>query len=143
LSPLVSAHYNKHTVTNPLAPRGVSIVEALAAGFVLTIVLMTLLDLLPASLLAVSRARHTETATNLARSLIEDRRAAGFGLFDTPPTLTPLVEDGTTFVPQFQVVDVSAQANPARVKAIRVVVVWQEHGGLRSLSQELWLAYVP
>jgi hypothetical protein len=53
------------------------------------------------------------------------------------------MDDNTAFTPVLQVVDVSAQANPAWVKAVRVTVLWDEHGGPRSVSQELWMSSVP
>ncbi len=124
-------------------PRGFSVLEALVAGFVLTVILMTVLDLLPASLLAVGRSRHTVVANALARSILEGQRASGFSNFDHTPALTPVIDDNTTFTPLFEVVDVSAQANPARVKGIRVTVTWTEHSRLRSVSQELWESNVP
>ncbi|HEY4002215.1 MAG TPA: hypothetical protein VGO93_25305 [Candidatus Xenobia bacterium] len=119
--------------------------EVLVSGFVLTIILVAVLNFLPSSLLAIGHARRVLTATSLARSVVENQRAAGFSQFDQPPQtpLTDLTDDGTTFHPLLQTLDVSAQADPTRVKGIRVTVLWDEHGSTQSVYQELWICNVP
>lgn len=117
--------------------RGMTLLEAIVAGFILIVATFSLLNLYPLGRLAVRRGEQTLQADNLASSILSQQRGRPFSELE-PATLRPdPVRIGGT---EYRVrVDIASPVEGSSdLRAIRVTVTW-EFRGRRELVQEVWV----
>lgn len=129
--------------------RGLSLIETILAASILSLVIMILFNLYPATMVAVRRAEHRLQASGWAQSLLEDARGMPFsslaamipsgqtssGALDASTLSPPLYRkiptqpDGTNYGITLEVFIPSTgqpPSTPLRLVGTRAVVTWGE-----------------
>ena len=123
--------------------RGFSLLEAVLALFLLSLITILLANLLPSSRLTIKKGENRYQAQLLAESVLDRTRAERFdqlALGNT--TLDPEERGGTTYQLTREVGTVDG--HPAdRLLSIKVRVTWREKTGDLELVRETYLANVP
>ena len=106
-------------------PSGLQLIEVVIAGFVFFLVSLFVLNLLPTSLWAVSKAETRMTAEAHAFSTLEQLRGQAFasheiGDFSAPPRTVDGIELLTTYT-----VSEVEDSDPQLIKDIEVTVAWR------------------
>ena len=132
--------------------RGVSLVEVVMAASLLSLVMLFLFNIIPASAIATRGAEHRLAADSLAQSVLDQAASLPFGsLVDgtydaASPGLLGLadqrLEDGTLLVVRATISPSPGGAPRTRLLLVRVEVTWRERTRNPVLVRELQLSAV-
>jgi Tfp pilus assembly protein PilV len=111
--------------------RGISLIETLIAGLVFSVTFFVIISLYPAGLLGMRQGQQWVGATNLAQSLLEQRRASYASLADEAGDQTV---DGIAYHYKIQVGP--SPDGTAEVKRVLVTVSWKDGQVDRQTSLE-------
>lgn len=112
--------------------RGVSLLETLLAGVLLSITLFVILSLFPSSQLAIRQSQQVTRASELAQTLLEECRAQKWDAMEPRSGNAEL--EGLSLVYALTVHD--SPDGTAGVKRLAVEVRWKDGGYERSLARE-------
>lgn len=123
--------------------RGHSLVEVLFSATLLAFVIMGILQLLPASSLALETSRQQAHAEDIAATVLEERRGQPFGTLTVgaPLALPAVTVDGTTYDSTVEIHSV-VDEDVRFVKGIRVVVTWVRRDVTHTFTRDAWIANV-
>jgi Tfp pilus assembly protein PilV len=108
--------------------------ETIVALFIFSLVLMTLFNIFPNSIVATHRSQEAGTADSLADSILEQYRARPFSqLTPEEVTLDPVERAGVTYTPMVRVTIPSPDSS---VRTVRVTVQAQEGNATRQTVRE-------
>lgn len=125
-------------------PRGASLLEAVAALFLLSLVLIFLLNLLPSARLTDLRAENRLQAGTLAQSALARAQAGSFdALVVGQKTDLGDVTCGTTVFDQQEQVAAVSGSGADRLRDVTVTVRWREKTGPQKLVREVYVTNVP
>lgn len=121
-----------------LKVRGLTMVETIVAATVLSLILMSVLTLLPGAMALVERNKQTNVATYLAHDLLEGQAARPFptltlGTETLPDTLVPAPYKATATISAVDGYTVE------RLKSIKVRVEWPYKDRTLLVEQELYV----
>lgn len=122
--------------------RGLTLVESIVSFFLITFVILSLLNLFPGAMMANRRSELRLLAQSRADQVLETARAGGFvnlKLGGAAPL--EVVLEGTTFSSQLEVLEVPGHA-PDSLKSLRVTVNWKAGGKPQQLVREVWMSNV-
>jgi len=124
--------------------RGLTLVETIVATSLLALVLLALLNLLPASLASMRRAEHQLRAEQIAQEHLEKVRELPFekltlGLLNPAPAAE--TASGVSFTPAVEIYALPG-SDPDLLRRVRVKVSWEFRGRHHQLSQETYRAHV-
>jgi len=110
---------------------------------ILGLLVMVIFNLFPSSVLAVRQAERRLKATEIAQSLLEQKRAQSFDELGTGAALPPVEgEDGTVYRPVFTPFAVDG-CDEHYLRGVRITVAWKVHEMSYSLSQECYVCNIP
>ena len=114
------------------------IAETAVAASLLCLLLITVLNLFPSALAAVSSSRQTQTANMLAQNALESFAARPFsGLTTGTQTLTEIsVPEGFTLLVEVREVE---GYDPEFLKSVRATVNWKYRAQEKQVQQELYV----
>ena len=116
--------------------RGISLLETIFAGLLLSVTFFVILSLYPSSQLGLRQAHQVTRASELAQSLLEARRAAAF---DELANLAGVADlEGLKLAYEVQVEN--SPDGTDGVKQVAVNVSWQDGSIQRSLARESRIA---
>lgn len=119
--------------------RAFSLLETVFAIALVGFILILVVNLVPSSVLAVRRGEEQLQAENLARSVLEEARAAPFSALavgtSTPPSPDP------NFTLSREVFAVP-NASVDRTLGVRVTVGWSRSGRPQQIVREVWVSSV-
>ena len=127
--------------------QGMSLIETIYATLLLGFIALFLLNLYPASFVAIKRGESTFTADNFASSILEDIRSRSYGNV-TPsnlPTDQSQTFGGIEYTPVIQVIYLPNDPNltytpdPNHVKSASVTVSWYYSNLLHQVVHEAYL----
>ncbi len=119
--------------------RGFSLIESIICISLLLLAVLLIMNLVPASWVAVNQAEQRLFAGNLAQSLLEEQRGIAFENL-APATLPPVTRTGATFNPQIEVIPVPGYD---RLKTVRVRVTWDSRAVHHEELREVVLCRAP
>ena len=125
--------------------RGLTLVETILATFVISVVLMAILQMLPASALASKKAECKIQANALAASALDTQMARGFTAVahqQGHDLELPDVDSGGVVYHLTVTVQDAPQPRPTLLKVVRCTVEWNFAGQDFSTTQEAWLSVV-
>lgn len=110
--------------------------------FLISMLMILLLNLYPGSVLAVRRAEQIQRADRIAQSILSDGLARPFGslVIGQVEDMSPVVQAGVTFGRRLEVVAVDG--DPNLIKGLRATVSWDE-GLQRKVVHEVWMPKIP
>jgi hypothetical protein len=112
--------------------RGVSLLETLLAGVLLSITFFVILSLFPSSQLAIRQSQQVTRASELAQTLLEECRAQKWESMQ--PRSGSAEMEGLTLLYDLTVHD--SPDGTAGVKRLAVQIRWKDGGYDRSLARE-------
>lgn len=119
--------------------------ETILATFVVSLVILAILQMLPSSALATKKAECKIQACALAVSALDGQLARGFTAVANQQgrdlDLPDVENGGVTYQLTIQVTD-TPQPRPTLVKVVRCTVEWSFAGQDFSTTQEAWLSKV-
>ncbi|HXE73734.1 MAG TPA: hypothetical protein VNO81_13815 [Candidatus Nitrosotenuis sp.] len=124
--------------------RGLSLAETILAGFVLSILMIAMFDIFPASAVAVRRAELQLQADAIAQKYLETWRSKDFADLATGPVSPPPEEElykDVVFRPAVEVFTVPG-ASADYLKGVRVSVSWQYREKTFQITHEAWICNV-
>lgn len=125
--------------------RGLTLMETILATFVVSLVILAILQMLPASALATRKAECKIQACSLAISALDGQLARGFTAVANQQgrdlELPDVESGGVVYHRTVQVVD-APQPRPTLVKVVRCTVEWNFGGQDFTTTQEAWLSKV-
>lgn len=124
--------------------RGYSLLEAVAALFLLSLITILVLDLLPSTRLTIRHGENRYQAQQLAQSALARAEAGNFD--DLVVGESRALDDQTRGQVTFELerkVQTVAGHDPARLRRVAVTVRWQERTGAKSITREVYVARVP
>lgn len=127
-----------------MVARGLTLVETIVATSLLALVLLALLNLLPASLASMRRAEHQLRAEQIAQEHLEKVRELPFEKLALGPfNPAPAVETagGVRFTPALEIYALPG-SDPNLLRRLRVSVTWEFQGRHHQMSQETYRAHV-
>ena len=116
---------------------GLSLLETVISGFVLTLVIIFVASLFPGSLLAIQTSESLIQADYLASSLVEEIRHQSFDDMVALPPAT--VTRGRSELSYTTEVGPVPNSDPRFLKKVRVVVTWTERSKSREVVRETWV----
>lgn len=125
--------------------RGLTLMETILATFVVSLVILAILQMLPASALATRKAECKIQACSLAISALDGQLARGFTAVANQQgrdlELPDVESGGVVYHRTVQVVD-APHPRPTLVKVVRCTVEWNFGGQDFTTTQEAWLSKV-
>lgn len=117
--------------------------ETVISIFLVSMLMILLLNLYPGSVLAVRQAEQIQRADRLAQSLLADGLARPFGslVVGTVEPMSAVVASGISFNRQLEVVAVDGDVN--LIKGLRATVSWDDRGRQRRVVHEVWVPKIP
>ena len=125
--------------------RGLTLMETILATFVVSLVILAILQMLPASALAAKKAECKIQACSIAVSALDTQLARGFTAVTNQQGRElelPDVESGGVVYHITVRVDDTPQPRPTLVKVVRCTVEWNFAGQDFTTTQEAWLSKV-
>jgi hypothetical protein len=120
--------------------RGLSLLETVFASGLLAGVVFFLLNLYPASALAVRRTQDHMQADQIAQTIISQQQAMPFSKVVTPASqMDEVVYGNTHYKPVLEVFTVPG-TDPNVLKRVRVTITWEWVRGTQTSVQEIYLA---
>lgn len=117
--------------------RGLSLLETIVSGFILSLIVIFMVSLFPSSMIAIQKSESKLEADALASTLIEEVR---YQPFDSMAALPPgAVKRGKTNLTYSTEVEEIPGSDPRYLKVVRVTVDWEERGEPRQLVREVWV----
>ncbi|MGE0494866.1 MAG: hypothetical protein AB7S38_36990 [Vulcanimicrobiota bacterium] len=124
--------------------RGYSLLEAVAALFLLSLITILVLDLLPSTRLTIRQGEDRYQAQLLAQSALAQAEAERFEELVVGESRE--LDDQTRGTIVFHLerkVQTVAGHDPDRLRRVAVTVRWQERTGAKSITREVYVARVP
>ncbi|MBN9417966.1 MAG: hypothetical protein J0I12_21135 [Candidatus Eremiobacteraeota bacterium] len=125
--------------------QGLTLMETILATFVVSMVILAILQMLPSSALATKKAECKIQACSLAVSALDAQLARGFTAVAHQQGLDLELPDvssgGVVYHLTVRVLD-TPQPRPTLVKVVRCTVEWNFGGQDFSTTQEAWLSKV-
>ncbi len=121
--------------------RGLSLIEAIVAMFILLLVLIFVSNLFPSALTAVRVAGQKSQADALAGGLLAEWQARPFSelAVGAPVTRPPQDGFGTRFDSQIEFFPVTEpKIRAERMRKLRATVTWTDRGRTYQLVREVW-----
>lgn len=123
-------------------PLGMSLVETIFAFFLMTLVILAVINLFPSSLMANRRSELSLQANALADQALEKARAGGFTSLTQGVRPAEVVKvDSVSYTRIFQVSPVPGQDFNA-LRSLKVRVRWTVAGHPQELVREVWVCNV-
>ncbi|MFN8612626.1 MAG: hypothetical protein U0931_34120 [Vulcanimicrobiota bacterium] len=121
---------------------GMSLVETIFAFFLMTMVILAVINLFPSSLMANRRSELSLQANALADQVLEKARASGFTQLTRGkrPPVTVEVES-VSYTQVFEVNEVPGQDFNS-LRSLKVRVTWSVAGHPQELVREVWVCNV-
>lgn len=124
------------------AANGFQLVEVIVAASVLFLMSFFLLNLLPTSQLAISKAERRLTAESIAYSLLEELRVAPFSsLITGAQQFEPERNGNVTFLRMVEITEIEG-TDPNLVKQVNARVTWEEQGISGSVEASTYISSV-
>ena len=122
--------------------RGLSLVETIMSFFLITFVVLCLINIFPGAMAANRRSELSVLAQSRAEQILEETRSQGFAKLKTGLSAPVEVElEGVPFTSQLEVLEVPG--HPAEtLKAVRVTLKWTACDKPQQLTREVWVANV-
>ncbi len=121
---------------------GMSLVETIFAFFLMTIVILAVINLFPSSLLANRRSELSLQANALADQVLEKARAGGFSKMVRGQAAPVTVQiDSVPYTQVFEVSDVPGQDFNS-LRSLKVRITWTAAGHPEELVREVWVCNV-
>lgn len=125
--------------------RGMTLTETILATFLVSLVIMAIFQMLPASALASKKAECKIQACSLAAAALDGQMARGFTALAQQQGVELELPDqdcgGVTYHTTVTVTD-TPHARPTLVKVVRCRVDWNFGGQDFTTTQEAWLSVV-
>jgi prepilin-type N-terminal cleavage/methylation domain-containing protein len=125
--------------------RGYTLLEVLLSFFIISIVLMALVNLYPMSYLTMRRGEHLLAGDNIAQNILEEAVGGDYEALqvETTTPLAAVTRDEMAFTPSLHVGSL-AGIDPDVAKEVVVTVHWRERGyGEQSATQRRVVTHVP
>lgn len=148
--------------------RGFTLIETIFSAFIISLVIITIFNLYPSSMVAIKRSEMQIEANAIAQSLLEEMRSVRFsdllaargagytppalpGPDPLPPAFRPVEHEGITFTPQVPVEvfdvpgadpDCAGSGEPCIV-GIRSRVTWSFQSKNYEAVYETWVHNLP
>ncbi|MBS2039744.1 type II secretion system protein [bacterium] len=119
-----------------------SLVETIFAFFIMTLVILAVINLFPSSLMANRRSELSLQANALADRVLEEARAGGFSQLTAgvrPPVTVQV--DSVAYTQVFQVGQVPGQDFNS-LRSLKVRITWSVAGHPQELVREVWVCNV-
>lgn len=120
--------------------KGFSLAETVLSLFLLSLVVILLVNLYPTSMLTVRQGENRFQANQIAASELARLQSGSFDdlVVGSVTPLDPVVHNSMEFERRVEVFEVPP--NPEdHLKGVRVTVSWKERNELRQVSQELYV----
>ncbi len=123
--------------------RGVSLLETILAGFIISLVTMAVFNIFPTSAMAVKRGEMQLLADAIAERELEQLRVAPFDslALGPGPAVAPETRYGTTFNTAITISRVPGSDEDV-LKRATVVVTWTHSNKNYTSTREAWLVSV-
>lgn len=122
--------------------RGLTLVESIVSFFLITFVILSLLNLFPGAMMANRRSELSLLAQSRADQVLETARSGGFvNLKLGSGTPEEVTLEGTAFSSRLEVLEVPGHT-PDSLKSLRVTVEWKAGGKPQKLVREVWVSNV-
>lgn len=123
--------------------RGISLLETILAGFIISLVTMSVFNIFPTSAMAVKRGEMQLLADSIADRELEQLRVAPFDSFPLGPgpAVAPESHHGTTFNTVITIGQVTGSDENV-LKRATVVVSWTHSNKNYTSTREAWLVSV-
>ena len=120
--------------------RGISIAETLVAIFLLALLILTVFNMFPTTVLANRQGSERLQAVTVAQSALAEARSRPFGnlTIGMVESLPPRTSGGTQFNAELKVLAPN-EGDPDRLKVLEVTVTWQARNIERSIQERLWI----
>lgn len=125
--------------------RGFNLLEVILSFFIISIVLLVLINLYPMSYVSMRRGEHLLAGDAIAHDLLERARAADYeGLVVGSTTPSPPVMRGSLEYRPVMTVNEIAGVDPDIAREVVVRVQWTEKGaGVQQVTHRLYVTRVP
>ena len=122
---------------------GLSLIEMVVSLALLGVMVIFLLNLLPASINTIRQAEMRSQASKLVRSKLEDYAATPFDQLTVGNTTLPdaTVEGGSVQWSLSVYAIYNTDSN--YIKGLQISASWVDQGVIHSLSQDLWVHHLP
>ncbi|MEW6281480.1 MAG: hypothetical protein AB1758_22915 [Candidatus Eremiobacterota bacterium] len=121
--------------------RGVTLAESILAVFLLSLIVVLIFNLYPASIASLRVSGQKLQADSVAGSILEDYMARSFTqlVVGPPQALPPVPGKGVTFQPEVEIFEVTqpADVDRTRIRGIRVTVRWSQNSRNHSVVREI------
>lgn len=121
---------------------GMSLVETILAFFLMTMVILAVINLFPSSLMANRRSELSLQANSLADQVLEKARAGGFSKLVRGKAAPVTVKiDSVSYTQVFEVGEVPDQDFDS-LRSLKVRITWMAAGHPEELVREVWVCNV-
>ena len=122
---------------------GLTLMETVISLFLVSMVLVLVLNLFPSALAASHRAEQGLQADLLAQTLLNEQQSLAFDrlVIGPPVPLPDQSSDGVTYHRSLEIFKVPS-SNESFLKGIRATIWWTSQHGDHRLIQEVWMSRV-
>ena len=120
--------------------RGIAIAETLMGIFLLALLITTVVNLFPTTVLANRQGSERLRALNVAQSILAEQRTRTFEELETGSAeqLPERSVGGETYQPVLKIL-APPEGDPDNLKILQVSVFWESQSQKNSLTEEIWI----